>query len=387
MPETKGTAHKGADTSLEPGTAPWRPPAEHEPAPLTYGQLFRRRFLRNRMAVIAIVVIVLLYAIAIPAEFTAPHGTTDRFMGAINLPPQVIHVVDENGTPSWPFVYGVKQTLDPKTFRRVFEDDHETKHTLVLFPRVEPYEMFGLRVDRKLFGFGAGETGHLLGTDSQGRDMLSRTIHGGRVSLLVGLIGVAISMVIGVIVGLISGLAGGWVDNLIQRGIEVILTFPNVPLWMAFSASIPDTWTPVQVFFMMSIIISFIGWTPLARVVRGITLSLKSEEYVTASRISGASGWWIIRHHLLPGNTSYIIVSLTLAIPAMILGETALSFLGLGIRPPMVSWGSLLQTSQDINVIANQPWVVFSAATPVVLAVLAFNFIGDGVRDAIDHAG
>ena len=216
--------------------------------------------------------------------------------------------------------------------------------------------------------------------------MLSRTIHGARVSLLVGLIGVAISLVIGTVVGLVSGLAGGWVDNIIQRAIEVILTFPNVPLWMAFSASIPDTWTPVQVFFVMSIIISFIGWTPLARVVRGITLSIRSEEYVNAARISGASSWWIIRHHLLPGNLSYIIVSLTLAIPAMILGETALSFLGLGIRPPMVSLGALLQTSQDINVIANQPWVVFSAAVPVVLAVLAFNFIGDGIRDAIDQS-
>lgn len=374
-----------ADIADGQAIAPWRPPAEREPQPLTHGQLVRRRFVRNRMAVVALAIISLLYLIAIPADFTAPYTSTDRFMGAINLPPQPIHVIDSTGQLQWPFVYAVKQTLDPKTFRRIATSDFDTKYHLQLLPPSEPYQLGWLRLDRKLFGFSNGGSGHLLGTDNQGRDMLSRTIHGGRVSLLVGLIGVAISMVIGTIVGLVSGLAGGWVDNIIQRGIEVILTFPNVPLWMAFSASIPDTWTPVQVFFMMSVIISFIGWTPLARVVRGITLSLKNEEYVVASRISGAGSWWIIRKHLLPGNTSYIIVSLTLAIPSMILGETALSFLGLGIRPPMVSWGSLLQTSQDINVIANQPWVVFSAAVPVVLAVLAFNFIGDGIRDAIDH--
>lgn len=363
----------------------WIPPADAEPKPLTHSQLVWRRFLRNRLAVVSLLVITLLYAITIPAEFTAPYGTTDRFMQAINLPPQPVHVLDENGNLQFPFVYGVTQTLDQRTFRRVFTVDVDTKHYLQLFPEVPSYSMLGLSLNRKLFAFEGG-SGHLLGTDNQGRDMLSRTIHGGRVSLLVGLIGVAISMVIGIVVGLVSGLAGGWVDNLIQRGIEVILVFPNIPLWMAFSAAIPDTWSPIQVFFMMSVIISFIGWTPLARVVRGITLSLRNEEYVTASRISGASGWWIIRHHLLPGNVSYIIVSLTLAIPAMILGETALSFLGLGIRPPMVSWGALLQTSQDINVIANQPWVVFASAVPVVLAVLSFNFIGDGVRDAIDHA-
>ena len=366
-------------------TALWRPPAEPEPCPLTHAQLSWQRFLRNRMAVIALAVITLLYLIVIGRVHRALQH--DRpFHPTINLPPQPIHVIDERGGLSLPFAYGLKQTLDPKSFRRVFSVDHDTKHYLQLLPAVEPYDLFGLRLDRKLFGFSDGG-GHLLGTDNQGRDMLSRTIHGGRVSLLVGLIGVAISMVIGTVVGLVSGLAGGRVDNAIQRLIEVLVAFPNIPLWMAFSAAIPDTWTPVQVFFAMSIIISFIGWTPLARVVRGITLSLKTEEYVVASRISGAGGWWIIRHHLLPGNVSYIIVSLTLAIPSMILGETALSFLGLGIRPPMVSWGSLLQTSQDINVIANQPWVVFSAAVPVVLAVLAFNFIGDGIRDAIDHTG
>lgn len=381
MPNTTAATSQLAPTSAQ---APWRPVSEPEPTPLTHGQLVRQRFLRNKLAVIALIVIGLLYIIAIPAEFTSPYGTSDRFMGAINLPPQPVRIIDDQGQFSWPFVYGMKQTLDPKTFKRVFTTDFESKHSLQLLPQVPAYGLFGLNVDRKLFGFGGG-AGHLLGTDNQGRDVLSRTIHGGRVSLLVGLIGVALSMIIGTLVGLVSGLAGGWVDNVIQRAIEVILTFPNIPLWMAFSAAIPDTWTPVQVFFVMSIIISFIGWAPLARVVRGITLSIKAEEYVTASRISGASGWWIIRHHLLPGNVSYIIVSLTLAIPSMILGETALSFLGLGIRPPMVSWGSLLQTSQDINVIANQPWVVFSAAVPVVMAVLAFNFIGDGIRDAIDH--
>ena len=178
-------------------TEPWRPPAEAEPAPLSHGQLVWHRFLRNRMAVIALVVIGLLYAIAIPADFTAPYGPTDRFMGAINLPPQPIHVIDEAGGLQLPFVYGLKQTLDPKTFRRVVTVDEGTKHYLQLLPQVAPYELFGVRVDRRLFGFSDGGSGHLLGTDNQGRDMLSRTVYGGRVSLLVGLIGVAISMVIG----------------------------------------------------------------------------------------------------------------------------------------------------------------------------------------------
>ena len=280
----------------------------------------------------------------------------------------------------------MEQRTNPRTFKREYVTDTSVRHSLQIFPETAPYKMFGLELRHKLFGFSDG-TGHFLGTDNQGRDMLSRTIHGGRVSLLIGLIGVAISMIIGTIAGIVSGLAGGWVDNTIQRLIEVLLSFPTIPLWMAFSAAVPSTWSPLNVFFVMSIIISFIGWASLARVVRGITLSLKNEEYIEAARINGGGTWWIVIQHLLPGNFSYIIVALTLAIPNMILGETALSFLGLGIRPPMVSWGTLLQTSQDINVVATQPWVVVSAAVPIILAVLAFNFVGDGLRDATDPGG
>lgn len=353
---------------------------------LTHGQLIRYRFMRNRLAVVSLIVIGLFYLIAIPAEFTAPYGPTERFMSAISVPPQPVRIVDEEGQWHLPFVYGMEQRTNPRTFKREYVVDTSQRYGLQLFPQTQPYRLFVLELDRKLFGF-EGASGHLLGTDNQGRDMLSRTIHGGRVSLLIGLIGVAISMVIGTIAGIVSGLLGGWVDSAIQRLIEVLLSFPTIPLWMAFSAAVPSTWSPLNVFFVMSIIISFIGWASLGRVVRGITLSLKNEEYVEAARLNGGGTWWIVIQHLLPGNFSYIIVALTLAIPNMILGETALSFLGLGIRPPMVSWGTLLQTSQDINVVATQSWVVVSAAVPIILAVLAFNFVGDGLRDATDPGG
>jgi peptide/nickel transport system permease protein len=370
------------EAALETGTAT----LERSTAAMSHGALIRFRFRRNWLAMAGLILVILLYAVTIPAEFTAPYGVTQRFQTSVNLPPQPLRVIGEDGKLDWPFAYALSQHTNPRTFRREYTLDMTRKIYLQLFAPVEGHTDNGLLAPRKLIGF-AGGTVHLLGTDSQGRDVLSRSIHGGRVSLLIGLFGVIISMTIGTLIGLISGYFGGWIDNVTQRGIEVLLSFPTIPLWMAFSAAVPDTWSPIQVFFVMSLIISFIGWASLARIVRGITLSLKNEEYVTAARVNGAGTWWVVRHHLLPGNYSYIIVALTLAIPNMILGETALSFLGLGIRPPMVSWGSLLQTSQDINVIANQPWVVFAAAVPVILAVLAFNFVGDGLRDAVDPVG
>ncbi len=372
-----------ADTTVQAGT--------NEPggraATMSNWALIRYRFARNPMAMLGLLFVVLLYAIAMPADFTAPYDPTQRFQTSINLPPQALRIIDEEGKLDWPFAYAVTQKTNPRTFRREYTADTTQKIYFQLFAPVTLVAVDGTTSPGvRLFGFSGGNV-HLLGTDAQGRDVLSRSIHGGRVSLLIGLIGVAISMTIGTLIGIISGYFGGWIDNVIQRTIEVLLSFPTIPLWMAFSAAVPDTWSPLHVFFVMSVIISFIGWASLARIVRGITLSLKSEEYVTAARANGAGIWWVIRHHLLPGNYSYVIVALTLAIPNMILGETALSFLGLGIRPPMVSWGALLQTSQDINVIANQPWVVFAAAVPVILAVLAFNFVGDGLRDAVDPVG
>ncbi|MCA9632239.1 MAG: ABC transporter permease, partial [Myxococcales bacterium] len=280
------------------------------PVAMSHGALIRHRFRRNWLAVAGLVVIVLLYAICLPAEFTAPYEPSARFMTAINLPPQEVRVVRADGQLDWPFAYQMKQTTNPRTFKREYAFDPNGRAYLHLFPVAESYSMFGQTLSHRLFGFEGGSV-HLLGTDSQGRDVLSRVIHGGRVSLLVGLFGVAISMIIGSVVGMISGYFGGWVDNAIQRGIEVLLSFPTIPLWMAFSAAVPDTWSPVQVFFMMSLIISFIGWASLARIVRGITLSLKGEEYVTAARVNGAGTWWVVRHHLLPGNYSYIIVALT----------------------------------------------------------------------------
>lgn len=350
---------------------------------LSYAALMRIRFLKNRMAVLGGLVILLMYLVMVPAEFTAPYASNMRNREATNAPPQRIRFVDADGSFSLrPFVYGYTQTMDMFTFQRVHTVDESKKYPIKLFVRSEPRSFLGLTITRRLIGVEDGYI-HLLGTDSQGRDVLSRTIYGGRVSLTVGFVGVGISLVIGTILGVLSGYVGGVTDTFIQRGIEVLMGFPNIPLWMALSAAVPDYWNPLQIFFVMSLILSLIGWGGLARVVRGMTLSLKSEEYVTAARLNGGNTWWVLSQHLVPANFSYIVVSLTLSIPAMIIGETALSFLGLGIQAPMVSWGALLQAAQDVNIMANQPWVL-SPAIPVIVSVLAFNFVGDGARDAAD---
>ena len=222
-----------------------------------------------------------------------------------------------------------------------------------------------------------------MGTDTQGRDVFSRMVHGGRVSTTVGLIGVLISLTLGITAGMASGLMGGAFDRVIQRVIEVMLSFPSVPLWLALSAALPKDWTPLRTFFAVTVILSAISWGGLARVVRGMTLSLKNEEFVLSARMSGGGMWWILWRHLLPANLSYIIVRATLAVPRMIIGETALSFLGLGLRPPVVSWGVLLQNTQKVRAIAQFPWLMTPVAI-LVVTVLAFNFVGDGLRDAID---
>jgi peptide/nickel transport system permease protein len=350
---------------------------------LSYRALIWRRFLRNRMAVVSICIIALLYLSVLPAELTAPYGPHTRNLDFIGAPPQRIRFIDGEGRLHLrPFVYGLRQERDPRTLRRRYVLDTTRRFPLGLFVRGEGYRFGFFQSNLHLVGVKGGYL-FLMGTDKQGRDLFSRVIYGGRVSMTVGLVGVVINIVMGTLIGLISGYFGGRVDDIIQRGIEVLLSFPSIPLWMALSAAVPNYWSPIRVFFAVTIILSLLRWGSLARVVRGMTLSLKSEEFILAARVNGGTTWWILIRHLLPGNVSYVIVAATLAIPAMILGETALSFLGLGIRPPMVSWGVLLQQAQDVTVIAQQPWQIIPVAM-VVLSVLAFNFMGDGLRDAVD---
>lgn len=348
---------------------------------LSYRILIWRKFLQNKSAIVGALVLIFLYLIMLPAEFTAPYRSNTHHAKFIAAPPQRIHLFDGEGRFTLrPFVYGLRKERDPITFGRIYTIDPKVRFPIHLFIRGEEYKFLFVKTDIHLFGVHDGYM-FLLGTDLQGRDMLSRIIYGGRISLTVGLVGVLISIVVGTSAGLISGYFGGIFDEVVQRAIEVLMSFPSIPLWLVLSAALPSHWSPLKVYFGITVILSIIVWGGLARVVRGMTLSLKNEESILAAKMNGATTWWIISRHLLPRNMSYIIVRATLAIPGMILGETALGFLGLGVRPPMVSWGVLLQGAQDVTVLAHQPWLIIPVIM-VIVSVLAFNFMGDGMRDA-----
>lgn len=351
-------------------------------------QLMWRKFRKHRLAMAGGVVVCLLYAIALLAPFLSPYDP-NAFSATHNYAPphKVRFYHPDDGFGLRPFVLGLTRSVDTETFRRVYAEDPSTKHSVQFFVRGFDYKLFGF-IPTNIHLFGVEEEGRifLLGTDRLGRDLFSKILHGARISMTVGLIGVAISFILGLLIGGISGFYGGAVDNFIQRVIEIIRSFPTIPLWMALSAAFPPEWSPVTVYLMIVVILSFIGWTGLARVARGKFLSLREEDYTTAAKLAGATNLYIIRRHFVPSFASYIIASLTLSIPAMILGETALSFLGIGLRPPIISWGVLLQEAQNINAVASQPWL-FTPAIFVVVAVLAFNFLGDGLRDAADPYG
>ncbi len=348
-------------------------------------QLMLTKFRKHRVATVSLFVLALLYLVAIFAEFVAPYDPLQRFDSQIFASPTVIHFTDANGNLTLPFVYKTQSKVDLKTFAyQTTTVDETTQYPIHLFVQTEPYKLAGfIPMNIRLFGAEGGRPIFLFGADNLGRDVFSRIVYASRVSLFVGLVGVFISFVLGITLGGISGFFGGAVDIIIQRLVEFLLSIPQIPLWMALSAAIPQEWTGIQTFFAITVILSLVGWTGLARVVRGKIISLREEDYVTAARISSASNMSIIFRHLLPGFTSYLIVHITLAIPGMILGETTLSFLGLGINPPDISWGALLQQAQDVTVVSNYPWLL-APVLFVMLAVILFNFIGDGLRDAAD---
>ena len=283
-----------------------------------------------------------------------------------------------------PFVYGLDQTLNMETLKREYSPDRQRIVPLRFFCRSDEYRMWGLfSSDRHLFCGADGARVYLLGTDRLGRDMLSRIIYGARISLTIGLIGVAFSFALGISIGGAAGYFGGWVDYSVQRVIEVLQSIPTIPLWLALSAIMPVTWSPLAVYFGITIILGLLDWTGLARAVRSKLLALREEEYVLAAQLMGASPGRIIARHLIPSFYSHLIASATIAVPAMILGETALSFLGLGLRPPITSWGVLLNEAQNISVVVLYPWLMLPVV-PVVIVIIAFNFMGDGLRDAAD---
>lgn len=359
------------------------------PVILSPRALIWRKFRRHRLAMLSLWIVAAIYLVAALGEFLAPMDPHDTSVRHTFQPPQSLglFVTDADGARRFQLHASAKKMeLNRELRRRTFVDDPDKFVPLGFFVRGADYKLLGV-VPANIHLFGPTnprDRAHLLGADRLGRDILSRIIVGTRVSMSIGLVGVAVSLVIGVILGGASGYYGGWIDNLIQRLIEFIRSVPTIPLWMGLAAAIPLDWPPLRTYFVVTIIVSMIGWTSLAREIRGKFLSMRGEDFITAARLDGLSDREIILRHMVPSFSSHIIASLTLAVPLMILAETSLSFLGIGLQPPQISWGTLLKEAQNVRTIIEAPWLLWSPAAAIVVAVLALNFLGDGLRDAAD---
>ena len=384
MPEPGAPlGHFVSDLPFDPNEAESRQNAETRFAEASQRQLMWWQFRKHKIAYWCGIFLLIIYSTIVISEFLAPYNQHTRNSDFIYSPPQPVRLFHD-GQFIGPFVYGRDQTLDMEPLRRVYTDDLTDVQPLRFFCRGDGYDFWGMIPGNLHFVCPAkdGEA-FLLGTDRLGRDVLSRISYGGRVSLTIGILGVTLSFILGIVIGGLAGYHGGWFDAVTQRVIEVLQSIPSIPLWMALAAIIPVTWSPILVYMGITVILGLLDWTGLARAVRSKLLSLREEDYVLAARLMGAGSGRIIGRHMVPGFMSHLIATATLAIPAMILGETALSFLGIGLRPPISSWGILLTEARGVNIIALYPWLLFPVV-PVILVVLAFNFLGDGLRDAAD---
>ena len=371
--------------NLAPAIAPRRTVRESQ-----FGLMWRR-FRQHKLALVSLWIVALFYLIAILAEFLAPVDPSHYSARYTYAPPQGLHFIAQNEDGGWefgPYVYGYKTEIDPVALRRTFVLDDTVRLPVHFLVESEPYLLAGfIPMSVKLMGVeNPRNPFYILGADRLGRDMLSRLIHGTRISLSIGLAGVTLSLFFGIVIGGFAGYYGGWFDNAVMRTVEFIRSMPTIPLWLGLAAAMPKDWSALQTYFAITIILSLIGWTELARVVRGRFLSLRTEDFVTAAQLDGASDWRIVTRHMVPSFTSHIIAAATLAIPGMILAETALSFLGLGLQAPIVSWGTLLQDAQNIRTLATAPWLL-APGLCVVVIILSMNFFGDGLRDAADPHG
>ncbi|WP_026614489.1 ABC transporter permease [Ensifer aridi] len=341
------------------------------------------KFKRHKVALVSGIFLAALYVMILFCEFLAPYNLHTRNVDFIYAPPQRVHFFHE-GSFVGPFVYGRTMTLDMETLKRNYADNPADIEPIRFFCRGDSYNFWGL-FESNLHLVCPAEGGQLflLGTDRLGRDVLSRIIYGARISLTIGLLGITVSFVLGIVIGGLAGYHGGVFDLVVQRVIEVLQSIPSIPLWLSLAAIMPATWSPILIYLGITVILGLLDWTGLARAVRSKLLALREEDYVLAAQLMGARGSRIIARHLVPGFMSHLIATATISIPGMILGETALSFLGLGLRPPITSWGILLTEAKSVSVIAFYPWLLFPTI-PVILVILAFNFLGDGLRDAAD---